>query len=55
MNSLAQIVLPVRKLARVFPRRTKASPDDDLAFFRPPELFDEAVCCPLHDPQGARD
>ncbi|MBC7907002.1 MAG: hypothetical protein H7Y60_09695 [Rhodospirillaceae bacterium] len=30
------------KLARVFPRRTKASPTDPLAFFRPPELLDEA-------------
>lgn len=30
------------KLARVFPRKTKASPDDDLAFFGPPDLFVEA-------------
>lgn len=30
------------KLARVFPRRTKASPTDPLAFFRPPELLDDA-------------
>lgn len=30
------------KLARVFPRRTKASPNDDLAFFGPPDLFAEA-------------
>lgn len=27
------------KLARVFPRRTKASPNDPLAFFGPPGLF----------------
>lgn len=27
------------KIARVFPRRTKASPDDELAFFGPPGLF----------------
>jgi len=26
-------------LARVFPRRTKASPDDALAFFGPPDMF----------------
>ena len=30
------------KLARVFPRRTKASPCDDLAFFGPPDMFAEA-------------
>lgn len=30
------------KLARVFPRRTKASPDDNLAFFGPPPFFVEA-------------
>lgn len=30
------------KLIRVFPRRTKATPDDALALTRPPELFDEA-------------
>jgi len=30
------------RLARVFPRRTKATPDDDLAFFGPPDLFAEA-------------
>lgn len=27
------------KLIRVFPRKTKASPDDDLAYFDPPDLF----------------
>jgi len=31
-----------RKIARVFPRRTNASPDDDLAYFGPPDLFAEA-------------
>lgn len=30
------------KLIRVFPRRTKASPDDELAYFGPPDLFAEA-------------
>jgi len=30
------------KLVRVFPRRTKASPCDDLAFFGPPDMFAEA-------------
>lgn len=29
-------------LARVFPRRTKASPDDNMAFFGPPDLFAQA-------------
>lgn len=30
------------RLVRVFPRRTKASPDDELAFFGPPPFFIEA-------------
>lgn len=30
------------RLIRVFPRRTKATPNDDLARFGPPDLFDEA-------------
>ncbi len=30
------------KIIRVFPRRTKASPDDALAYFGPPDLFSEA-------------
>ena len=30
------------RLARVFPRKTKASPTDDMAFFGPPDLFVEA-------------
>jgi hypothetical protein len=30
------------RLIRVFPRRTKATPDDDLVRFGPPGLFDEA-------------
>lgn len=30
------------KLIRVFPRKTKASPDDRLAYFGPPDLFAEA-------------
>jgi hypothetical protein len=31
------------RVARVFPRRTKASPDDELAFFGPPGLFPPEV------------
>ncbi len=31
------------KIARVFPRRTKASPDDALAFFGPPGMFTPLV------------
>lgn len=31
-----------RRLIRVFPRKTKASPDDALAYFGPPDLFAEA-------------
>lgn len=30
------------RLIRVFPRKTKATPDDDLAYFGPPDLFAEA-------------
>lgn len=30
------------RLIRVFPRRTKASPDDELAYFGPPDLFAHA-------------
>ena len=30
------------RLIRVFPRKTKATPDDGLARFGPPDLFDEA-------------
>jgi radical SAM superfamily enzyme YgiQ (UPF0313 family) len=30
------------RLSRVFPRRTKASPDDARAYFGPPDLFVEA-------------
>ena len=30
------------RIVRVFPRKTKATPDDDLARFGPPGLFDEA-------------
>jgi len=32
----------VRRLIRVFPRRNRATPDDELARFGPPGLFDEA-------------
>lgn len=32
----------VKRLIRVFPRITKATPDDDLTRFGPPSLFDEA-------------
>lgn len=31
-----------RRLIRVFPRKTKATPDDTLAYFGPPDLFAEA-------------
>ncbi len=30
------------RIIRVFPRKTKASPDDDLAYFGPPDLFAQA-------------
>lgn len=30
------------RIIRVFPRKTKASPNDDLAYFGPPDLFAEA-------------
>lgn len=30
------------RIIRVFPRKTKATPDDDLAYFGPPDLFAEA-------------
>lgn len=30
------------RIIRVFPRKTKASPDDELAYFGPPDLFAEA-------------
>lgn len=30
------------RLIRVFPRRTKATPDDDLVYFGPPDLFAQA-------------
>lgn len=33
---------PRKRLARVFPRITKATPQDDMAFFGPPDLFVEA-------------
>jgi hypothetical protein len=33
---------PSKRLIRVFPRKTKASPDDDLAYFGEPDLFAEA-------------
>lgn len=32
----------VGRLIRVFPRKTKASPDDSLAYFGPPDMFAEA-------------
>lgn len=32
----------IGRLIRVFPRRTKATPDDPLAYFGPPDLFAEA-------------
>ena len=32
----------MNRLIRVFPRKTKASPDDELAYFGPPDFFAEA-------------
>lgn len=34
--------MPENKLIRVFPRRTRATPTDEMAFFGPPDLFAEA-------------
>src|SRR5688572_29211144 len=31
-----------QRIARVFPRRNKATPNDDMAFFGPPDMFVEA-------------
>ncbi len=42
MSELLQLGLPTKRLIRVFPRRTKATPADDLARFGPPDLFDQA-------------
>ncbi len=48
------------RLIRVFPRKTKATPDDELACFGPPGLFDEAdevhvsVCFTYDIPAGER-
>ena len=43
------------RIIRVFPRRTKASPDDELAYFGEPDLFAEAdevhVSVPFGDPE----
>ena len=39
---LALPMLQSKRLIRVFPRKTKATPDDELARFGPPDLFDEA-------------
>src|SRR5260370_28422846 len=33
---------PLMRMIRVFPRKTKATPDDALAYFGPPDLFAEA-------------
>ena len=30
------------RIIRVFPRRTRATPDDELAYFGPPDLFAQA-------------
>lgn len=42
MSGLVQIAGSARRIIRVFPRRTKASPDDELAYFGGPNLFSEA-------------
>lgn len=40
MTNLVSIGIPAKRIARVFPRITKATPDDRLAFFDvPPNLF----------------
>jgi len=36
------VLVHTPKLARVFPRKTKASPNDEMAFFGPPDMFVEA-------------
>lgn len=41
-ESLISIKTTPRRLIRVFPRKTKASPDDALSYFGPPDLFAEA-------------
>jgi len=35
----ARCSAPAKRIIRVFPRRTKATPVDDLAFYGPPDLF----------------
>ena len=42
MTGLVQIGSPQKRIVRVFPRRTKATPDDHLAFCGRPDLFVEA-------------
>lgn len=37
---IARLVL--MRIARVFPRKNRATPDDDMAFFGPPDMFAEA-------------
>lgn len=46
------------RLIRVFPRKTRATPDDALAYFGPPDMFaeaDEVHVCPaiIHATQAA--
>ena len=40
--NLVNISTASKRLIRVFPRRTKATPIDELAYFGPPDLFAEA-------------
>jgi hypothetical protein len=42
VTDLVNIQPRAKRLIRVFPRVTKATPKDDLAFFGPPDLFAEA-------------
>lgn len=35
-EALVSIDLPIKRMARVFPRITKATPQDELCFFGPP-------------------
>lgn len=39
---LGRCTPPPKRIIRVFPRKTKASPVDDLAYFGPPDLFAQA-------------
>lgn len=42
MSDFVQIATSPKRLIRVFPRKNRATPDDELAYFGPPDLFAEA-------------